>query len=54
MRYKPVPKNLLEETRAIVGLYWFLRHDCGLKYADKLSIRELKELMRLLKQPEKG
>jgi len=44
-----VPKGLIEETKAIMRLYLFLRYDCGLKYADKLSARELRELLFALK-----
>ena len=36
-------RSLIEETKAIIRLYQFLRYDCGLKEADKLSVRELKE-----------
>jgi len=39
-----VPKKLIEETKAIIRLYLFLRYECGLKYTDKLSARELKEM----------
>ena len=46
MKYRQVPKKLLEETKAMIRLYLFLRHDCGLKYADKLSARELKEVLK--------
>ncbi len=38
-------RKLIKETKAIMRLYLFLRHDCGLKEADKLSTRELKELL---------
>lgn len=44
-----VPKGLLYETKAIIRLYLFLRHECGLKEADRLSARELGELISLLK-----
>ncbi len=48
-------RKLIEETKAIMGLYLFLRHDCGLKYADRLSAKELRELLRHLKtRQEKG
>lgn len=39
-----VPKGLMEETKAMIRLYLFLRHDCGLREADKLRARELREL----------
>jgi hypothetical protein len=43
-------RKLIEETKAMVRLYQFLRHDCGLKYADKLSAKELKELLKCLRR----
>ena len=46
---KRVPKGLIEETKAIIRLYLFLRHDCGLRYADKLSARDLRGLLKCLK-----
>ncbi|HHT9138730.1 MAG TPA: hypothetical protein ACFYEK_15985 [Candidatus Wunengus sp. YC60] len=45
-----IPKGLIEETKAMIRLYLFLRHDCGLKYADRLSARELRELLRCLRK----
>jgi hypothetical protein len=44
-----VPKGLIEETKAMVRLYLFLRYDCGLREADRLSERELKQLLLALK-----
>ena len=41
-------RKLIEETKAIIRLYLFLRHDCGLREADRLSARELKELLKCL------
>lgn len=41
-------EELVEETKAIIRLYFFLRYDCGLKYADKLSARELRGLLKML------
>ncbi len=43
-----VPKRLIEETK-IIRLYLFLRYECGLKEADELSARELRELLSVLK-----
>jgi len=43
-----VPKGLIEETKAIIRLYLFLRYDCRLRYADKLSAKELRELLKCL------
>jgi len=45
-----VPKGLIEETKAIIRLYLFLRYDCGLKYADRLSAGELKSLLVIIKR----
>ncbi len=39
-------RKLIEETKAIMRLYLFLRHDCGLRGADKMSARELRELLK--------
>ena len=41
-------KALIEEARALVRLYLFLRYDCGLKETDRLSARNLKELLRII------
>lgn len=30
-----VPKGLVEETKAMIRLYFFLRYDCGLKEAER-------------------
>ncbi len=46
---KRVPKGLIEETKAIIRLYLFLRYDCGLREADKLNARELKNLLECLR-----
>jgi len=46
MRKYPT-KRLIEETKALIRLQLFLKHDCGLKYADRLSIKSLKRLLRL-------
>ncbi|MFA5223618.1 MAG: hypothetical protein WC431_00405 [Candidatus Omnitrophota bacterium] len=35
-------QKLIKETGALIRLYLFLRYDCGLKYADKLSAKDLK------------
>ena len=47
-------RKLIEETKAIMRLYFFLRHDCGLREADKMSARELKGFLRCLTKQEKG
>ena len=47
-------RKLIEETKQIMNFHWFLRHDCGLKYADNLSAKELRELVRCLKRPRRN
>jgi len=49
-----VSEKLIEETKAIIRLYLFLRHDCGLKYADKLSVKDYKLLLNVLKNGRKA
>ena len=49
MKYRKVPKRLIEETKSIIRLYQFLRYDCGLKFVDKLSSKNLKEVLYILK-----
>lgn len=43
-----MPKGLIEETKAIIRLYLFLRYDCGLREMDKLSTRKIRELLKIL------
>lgn len=43
-------RKLVEETKAMMRFYFFLRYEVGLKYADKLSARELKDLLRVIRQ----
>lgn len=38
-------RRMIEETKAIIRLHYFLRYECGLKYADKLSAKDLKHLL---------
>ena len=45
-----VPKGLVEETKAMMRFYFFLRYEVGLKEADKLGARELRELLRCFKR----
>lgn len=48
-------RKLIEETKEIMRLYFFLRNDCGLRYADRLSARDLRGLLSALKTGrEKG
>jgi hypothetical protein len=42
-------RKLIEETKAIIRLYQFLRYNCELKEADRLRAKDLKELLRRLK-----
>lgn len=52
MRKYPT-KKLIEETKVLIRLYQFLRYNCGLKYADKLSMKDLKHLLSALKAKDK-
>lgn len=45
-----VPEKLVEESKVIMRLHFFLRQDCRLKYADKLRARELRELLGCLRR----
>ena len=40
-----VPNKLVQDTKAIIRFYFFLRYDCGLKEADKFSAKELREVL---------
>jgi hypothetical protein len=44
-------RKLIEETKAIIRLYEFLRYDCGLKEADKFSAKELREVLNIISKP---
>ena len=46
---KYASKGLIQETKVIIWLHQFLRYDCGLEYADKLSAKDLKRLLSDLK-----
>lgn len=37
-----------KETEAIIRLYLFLRHECGLKEAERLGIKDLRGLLERL------
>ena len=39
-------RKLIEEAKALIRLYLFLRHDCGLREAGRLKAKELKELLK--------
>jgi len=45
-----VSGKLVEETKAIIRFYLFLRQECGLKEADRLSARELRRLLKYFKK----
>ena len=49
-----VPKGLIEETKAMIRLYLFLRHECGLREVDRLSVRELRRILECLAGQENG
>lgn len=42
-------RKLIQETKAIIWLHQFLRYECGLKCADKLSAKDLKVLLSILR-----
>jgi len=47
-------RKLIEETKAIIRLHQFLRYDCGLREADELSAKELREIFNVIAQnPQK-
>ncbi len=39
-------RKLIGETKAIIRLYLFLRHECGLREADRLNAEDLRDLLR--------
>ncbi|GEM_PF-2363492 len=43
-----VPAGQVEETKAMVRLFLFLRCDCGLKEADNLTSKDLQSLLKCL------
>jgi hypothetical protein len=47
-------RKLIEETKAIIRLYEFLRNDCGLKEADKFTAKELREVLNIIGEPFRG
>lgn len=42
-----VPTGLVEETKAIIRTYLFLRYEVGLEDADKLSARKLLSVLKI-------
>ena len=46
-----VPNRLIQDTKAIIRFYLFLRYDCGLKEADKFSAKELREVLNIIGKP---
>ena len=49
-----VPNKLIQEAKVIIRFYLFLRYDCGLREADELSAKELRELVKCLKRPRRN
>lgn len=47
-------RKLIDETKQIIRLHWFLRHDCGLRSADKLSAKDLKRIFNILEFNKKS
>ena len=45
------PNKLIQNTKAIIRFYLFLRYDCGLKEADKFSAKELREILNIISKP---
>lgn len=45
-------RKLIEETKAIMRFYFFLRHECGMREVERLSAKQLRQLAAPLK--EKG
>ncbi len=46
-------RKLVEETKVIIRLHQFLRYECGLKYADKLSAKDFRVALSILSKPAK-
>lgn len=38
-------RKLIEETRRIMRLHWFLRQECGLKEVDRLTAKDLRKVV---------
>ena len=47
-------RKLVEETKQIMRLYWFLMNDCGLRDADNLSAKQLKQMLGILNTKKKA
>jgi len=45
-------RKLIQETKAIIRLHQFLRHECRLEYTDKLSMKDLKYVLGALKRKD--
>lgn len=43
-------RKLIEETKEIIWLQQFLMYNYGLEYADRLSVKDLKRLLLVLKR----
>jgi len=46
-----VPNKLIQDTKARIRFYLFLRYNCGLKEADKLSAKGLREMLNIISKP---
>jgi hypothetical protein len=45
-----VPNKLIQDTKAIIRFYLFLRYDCGLRESDNLSAKELREIFNVIRR----
>jgi hypothetical protein len=43
-------RKLIEETRKLMNFRWFLVHDCGFRWVEKIPVSELKEAMHKMKK----
>lgn len=39
-----ISKGLVEEAKTIIRMYWFLKQEYGLREADRLNARKLREV----------
>lgn len=39
-------RKLIKETKAMIRLYLFLSHECGLREVDELKAKQLKDLVK--------
>jgi len=43
-------RKLIEETKVLMNFRWFLVHECGFRWVEKLAVKDLKSLLRTLKK----